>query len=328
MSYYESIFERIASYRPFWARCLDAWTGAYPGGLMAALGVSPVERPVDPADKPFAWANVDLSPIYRLSAIGLPVSVDRRGACATIIHQNAVATFRDDELRRIIKGGVVMDGASALAIQTRGLGAELGITVSEFPRKDCFERFTDDAINADNAGSIWRASLIGANAPRFSLSSANPQFRPLGVYEDFNGVDIGVAAAAIETPAGGRVVIFGRDPWEPIISHSLRARLLRVADWVSGERLPVILETDAQAVVVPRVDLDGTLRSVFVLNASIDRTPSLSLTLRGASGDGGVWFTPDLPSQIIRLVDVPGGKAAQIPPLAGWSVGCLSVPQC
>lgn len=68
---------------------------------------------------------------------------------------------------------------------------------------------------------------------------------------------------------GGRTAVvpsFSAD-----VNNAGRLNLLRIADWLSDGKLPAIMETMAQAAVVPRIDSAQNLRSVMLLNCSISK---------------------------------------------------------
>jgi hypothetical protein len=215
----------------------------------------------------------------------------------------------------------VTDGAAAVLVQERGMGNLLGMRVEEWDRRDCFERFSDNSINGDARGSFWQVILRPVRP--FIIDEVRSGGHVLGRYEDRNGGKAGIAAAAAENERGGRVVVFGCEAWEHVASAALRTRLLGAADWAAGGRLPVIIEEPAQVVAVPRVAPDGTLRSVFLLNASINTSPALTLRLRGVSGKNAGWLTPEQAESVIDLRVGRDEAIGRVPPMPPWSVGVL-----
>jgi hypothetical protein len=321
MSWYEKILERIASYRPFWEEYVAANENTVPGGLEIAFGSNHARRAMLPGEKPFAWAYVSFNEIHQLACIGLPLCVGPKVACGSVLHAKAVPGLSDEELENVLSGGVVTDGAAALLVQERGMGNLLGMRVGEWDRRDCFERFSDNPINGAAKGHSWAAVLRPVRP--FIIDEVRSGGHVLGRYEDRNGRKAGIAAAAAENERGGKVAVLGYDAWEHVASGAMRTRLLGAADWVSGGKLPVIIEEPAQVVAVPRVAPDGTLRSVFLLNASIDASPALTLRLRGVSGKNAGWLTPEQAESVIGLRVGPGEAVARVPPMPPWSVGVL-----
>ncbi|MDD2607928.1 hypothetical protein [Lascolabacillus sp.] len=113
------------------------------------------------------------------------------------------------------------------------------------------------------------------------------------------------------------------------ISNTERLNLLYAIDWVSHDQLPVIMETMAQAVIIPRINNKGQLRSVTVLNGSISEQPETELRLRGCDTKNKkqtfVWKKAGQPD--IHLLPRYDGNDViiRIPVLEGWNIGWLAV---
>ncbi|MEI6169199.1 MAG: hypothetical protein WCS52_18610, partial [bacterium] len=89
-------------------------------------------------------------------------------------------------------------------------------------------------------------------------------------------------------------------------------------------KLPVLIQTTAPVMVVPRVDAQGRLVSIFLLNACIDASPSLELRLRGAgAATTARWLLPEGRNEHLTLVKGGGDKLLKTPPMAAWSVACV-----
>ena len=90
--------------------------------------------------------------------------------------------------------------------------------------------------------------------------------------------------------------------------------------------MPVIMESMAQAVIVPRVNAEGALRSVAVLNTTISEQPATTLRLRGC-GDAKrfVWHSVGERDQKLRYTREGDDVIVTIPPQQGWYMGWLSV---
>lgn len=111
-------------------------------------------------------------------------------------------------------------------------------------------------------------------------------------------------------------------------SNAQRLDLLRIADWAAQESLPVLMETMAQAVLVPRVDSAGRLRSVMLLNCSISPQDSIRLRLRGCAPESKpvfVWKQAGRKDERLPA-RFDGTDALVVVPLPeGWNTGWLAV---
>lgn len=131
-------------------------------------------------------------------------------------------------------------------------------------------------------------------------------------------------AVCYEGESGGRTVVV--PGYSIAISNAERLAFIGAVDWASKGTLPVIMESMAQAVVVPRITSDGTLRSVAVLNASISEQPATTLRLRGC-GDAKrfVWHSVGERGKKLQYERDGNDVIVTIPSQQGWYMGWLAV---
>ncbi len=135
------------------------------------------------------------------------------------------------------------------------------------------------------------------------------------------------ATTCYSSKHGGRVAVI--PAFSQNISNAQRLEILGAMDWASNHRLPVIVESMAQALVMPRVDADGALRSVMLLNCSIsEQMQPTRLRLRGCEINGKsklVWHSVGKRDKVLPAQREGDDVVVDIPPLAGWYAGWLSV---
>lgn len=323
MVWYETLLNKLSAWRPFLENYANLNAGTVPGGVSVCLGMEHVTRRLQPDEKPFAWGSIDLNPVYSLACLGLPLCMSKEDTGVTLLHAEVVGGLSDGYLRKLFSGGVMLDGLAAMRIQARGLGELLGVRVIAVEGPDpCNERITGDPLNGNYAGMKWDAF---PNASGFYMLEADSrEARVLGQYEDVHGVTRGMATVLTENPSGGRVALFGYYGWESAPSGAKRNQYLMAADWIARGRLPVIQQATAQVLVVPRVDAEGRLVSVFLLNTSIDKTPPLELRLRGVDATRARWLVPEEAGCDLVLIEEGADKLCRTPPLAPWSVACVA----
>lgn len=138
--------------------------------------------------------------------------------------------------------------------------------------------------------------------------------------------EVGNAKCYISRTGGRNAVI---PAYSQNISNAERLALLRAMDWATGERLPVIMESMAQAVVMPRVDSENNLYSVLLLNCSIsEQMSATTLRLRGCDTEDEprfMWHTVGEHAKKLKAVREGKDWIVDVPPLQGWYVGWLSV---
>jgi hypothetical protein len=188
---------------------------------------------------------------------------------------------------------------------------------------DRAELFTDDELNLSRVGYLWQPDAAKANT--FALFPSNEATRVIGRYQKRDGSSAEAASVLFETAQGGRIAAFGFDGFNAEMSNARRRQLMLAADWVAQNRMPVMVETESQAVVIPRVTQAGDLKSVTLLNATIDEQPPVTLRLRGCPEglERMDWLTPkDKPVTVAVRWE---GKDAlvSLPALGAWQLGWL-----
>jgi hypothetical protein len=130
----------------------------------------------------------------------------------------------------------------------------------------------------------------------------------------------------VETPLGGRLAVLGFNGFETNVSSARRQQVLSLADWVSRRRLPVILETSAQVALVARVTESGALRSVLLMNLTIDHTPPLSLKLRNLDGTNITLNHPPGRLETSLVAQKTGDEwHVELPPMGPWNLAYLKI---
>ncbi len=124
---------------------------------------------------------------------------------------------------------------------------------------------------------------------------------------------------------GARIAVVGGYTTE--ISNTQRLALIKVADWCSDGRLPVISESEPQLMVVPRVEESGSLRSVTLLNCTISEAVDIRLQLRGCKpGCKLVWRQAGKKDVRLKATcQQDSSITVIIPYLEGWNTGYIAV---
>ena len=310
---------RLTQWRPYLERLARDQEGTTPGGIVMAFGRHHAGRTLQAGEPPFAWAQASLSEIYPLATIGLPLCAGRKSASATILTATMVDGLGNGELEELLSGGVLANGETALRLTERGFAKKIGLRAHK-QEQELFERFTRDPLNGAGKGRTWASVSFGSILDT-RLEPLTPTARILGEYVSWQGTVQGAATVLTRTAFGGRLAVFGYRGWLSVVSSHRRRQLLSAADWVSRGRLPAIIDTTAQVVAVPRLTPRGRLQSVFLLNASIDRSPALALRLRQTTGRQVSWHRPLMSPRNVAATGTPRELSITLPAMAPWSVG-------
>ncbi len=112
------------------------------------------------------------------------------------------------------------------------------------------------------------------------------------------------------------------------VTNAERRQILRVADWVSEGKLPVIMESPAQGVVIPRIDAANHLRSVTYVNCTISEQDDVQLRLRGCpngKNTKATWKYADQKDVPLKTEWKNGEVIVKLPSIPGWHIGWIAI---
>lgn len=131
-----------------------------------------------------------------------------------------------------------------------------------------------------------------------------------------------------EEPGHHRAVIIPYDLPATGLSGAGQLQRLHAMDWASHHRLPAMLESRAQAALIPRVDAEGNLRSVALLNCTITEEDSYTLRLRLGNKQHPrryIWKKNGQHDKRLKPRFDGSDVLLTIPMLEGWNFGWVAV---
>ena len=322
--YFHETLQTLGKWRLFWLRYLEHNTDTKPAGLGLCFTPDHALRPLTDKDKKFAWSRLLQLSAYGLTAFGLPISYYKEQP-GMLLHPDMARSLAEKELAVLFAGGVLTDGTSIEILNERGLNHLTGVKTEPAPIVNGAEKLTDHPMNGSYAGRQWIQYLISGLTGMHTLFCHNPDTGIIGNYITNDGSENGIASLITTTPQGGRLAVFGYNLWESTVNTARHHQILAAADWVCGEKLPVVPETTARINVIPRTDSEGKLVSVFILNNSIDNTPELTVRLRNPRGNKAVWVRPDKADVTLNAERCEGELLVGIPPVEAWNVGVIEI---
>ncbi|HOS95797.1 MAG TPA: hypothetical protein PLQ54_20990, partial [Armatimonadota bacterium] len=261
-----AFLDRLPAARAVWERLVDDAAGLPTAGLWPAWHAKlQARRPVRVGE---SWLGSmgehGTSVPYVLSGIGVPLSVEPWDGVGppvygTVLGGRAAEGFTDDELRVLLSGGVLMDTATLEILSARGLGELTGVRVARRIDNGAMEQLTEDALNGGYAGQIRDARIEfwgNAQGKADILEARADGVRVLANTHDYFRRCHGPCLSVYENELGGRVAVMGYAPWMFLHSVSKRAQLLNIADWITGEGLPVRVEEPVALVPFVRMAED------------------------------------------------------------------------
>jgi hypothetical protein len=259
-----------------------------------------------------------------LADIGLPLAPAPSGM-ATVLSGRTLEAFSDEQLKRLFRGGVLMDGTALEALEARGLASWTGVRLAKRLDNGVVERFTGDPLNGPYQGRVRDARIEfwgDARGLGDVLEPTSKRVRILARHETYRGADQGPAMTAHTNALGGRVGVMGYAPWIFLHSVAKRAQLHSVADWASGGRLPVLVEETVPLVPVVRLSADRRRGAIVLLNAGLDEIGEATLRLRVATGRARL-LTIGRDERRVELRRRGRERVLTLRRLAPWSVHVL-----
>lgn len=289
--YTDNYFKTLAEYKPFAKEYASFNKGTSPSGIDPFISRNLVLRNVETGEDPWAWSTTTAgAQAPQLAALGFPFAPEAVKPRVRMLDEECVRGTGDEELQELLRiGGNVVDKASWKRLTERKLVE--GFEPVEVPERQLFEDYENPGL---------------PTGLRYSASVKRIKF--------------------LERD-GARLVVV--PSYSDDINGAARLAMLHAFDWASGDNLPAVLESFAQAAVVPRTAPDGTLRSVALLNCSIS---DQDYTLRLRTGDPDRSPLPEFVwkkqgESDVTLKPVRNGKDVilTIPTLEGWSFGWIAV---
>lgn len=206
-----------------------------------------------------AWGRI-------FSRMAIASTFETRGAL-TAVSGDTIRAADDAEIRRLLSGGLLLDGRAAWALQEMGHGRHLGVRMtppvdSAKTRLATIERITDfqfgpqtsPAMACAMMGSSWRDCRIHhAEGSGASIVSR---------FESPDHAPLAPAVTVFENALGGRVAIFSYD-FDSGVADNVRffnptrkQQLQQVVRWLNRGR-PLIASCDAAMTCIEQCSVDG-----------------------------------------------------------------------
>ena len=265
-----------------------------------------------------------LNRTYVLGEIGIPLCYGPSKAAVTVLAGPGPLAFSPERLREIFSGGVLLDVAAWQTLSRLGLAEWTGVRPGPERARDAIETLTAHPLNGRFAGWSRDCRQSFWHEPASSLEPAASGVETLARMVDYLGRDLGIAMTAFTNELGGRVVVMGYFPWSMMHHLAKSSQMKSVCAWLSGDRLPVRLESFSRIHLWVRQPLPDRVACVL-LNASLD--PATEPVLRLTNPAKKIrWTDMEGKTDSIKPSPVKGapGCLVRLPVLKPWSVSMLT----
>jgi len=275
---YDRVLGAVSAERPAWEALLKGMPAIPVGFWPADNRLLMARRQVDQTGWFWEHGVYDIQQPNETIEMGLPLTTDPRAACGVLLAGKVAEAFTTGELRAFLSKSVLMDGFALRVLWARGLGELTGVKPGEGILTGT-ERLTNHPLNGRYAGDR-RDILAGPADEIYSLVPVTSGVGDLAHLVRSGGSDGGSCFSTYANALGGRVAVSTFGPWRRQGRSATRHRLLAVADWLSGGRLPVVIEQTVRVAPLMRASPDGQRFALLLLNAALDPTGPLTLRLR------------------------------------------------
>jgi hypothetical protein len=258
--------EILTRHQGFYATLFRAVQESTPAAyIAAALPSVPVFNPApdygDNGGSAKTWAAI-------VGVLGLPCNYARMPDLPAMMTGEDMDVFSDDDLRRLLRNGLLLDGPAAEALTRRGFAEDIGVRA---------EGWRGPGVSAERWGTVIlsrdaRYSRLEPIAPVVRIHSTLLH-RKSGVSEDAS--EVGPAVTLFENAAGGRVAVLAAgtgyrntltDPGLSFYDEDRKRELVELLAFVCGGPIPLYYPGDAEIYLKLRRFADGSyLLAVFNL---------------------------------------------------------------
>jgi hypothetical protein len=257
--------------------------------------------------------------MYVLGELGLPLAYSPQAARTSVLSGPLPAAFDRREIERLFSGGVLLDVPAVRSLMQMGLGEYTGVHVAEGIAHDMSEVLSAHPLNGRFVG--WSRDCRQSFWPEtaYRLEAAADGVEELAHLADYSGANRGPCMTAYRNTLGGRVLVSGYYPWTLIHNLAKSSQMKAACQWLSGDTLPVVVETYARAVVWARNDGQGRL-VVVLLNASLDPVPALSLRARASASHVQHLAMSGEEEELTAVANGPDHVSLALGNVAPWSM--------
>ena len=183
------------------------------------------------------WAIPGWGNSTQLYMAGFPPAYSLEDAAVTTLTGDSVLTFDDLQIRKILSGGVYMDGAALERLNKMGYENLTGFKVKAVRHVDTIEKLCSHELNEKAEGFIRDARQSFWKIPAYCLEpSATAQILSYPIDYTYEKIDE-CCSGVFENELGGRICVAGYCPWEHLYFGPKMAQLKKVFSWLSKDAL-------------------------------------------------------------------------------------------
>ena len=252
----------------------------------------------------------------RLMELSLPVTGDRKAACAFVLTGHAPDSYGDRELLELLSGALVVDAGALKRLEERGLARHCGARIRRTYDNAVLERLTDHPLNGAGRGyrrNAW-VTFAGDRAEAAALDLTDEKTEVLSELQSLLGEPFGPCMTVFANELGGTVAVCAYlfpDSWQ---FEAKRIQWTNLFDRIVPGGLPVRVDLPYKIVPVVRGDRTGR-RLVMLTNMTFDAAGPFDV---GIAAEDLCFLGPDGGLRPAAARPAGGRARVRIDGLAPW----------
>ena len=268
--------------KDFYEKTQDLLTGLTPEGIHTGWSID-AQAAVPEGEFCHLYGGMYGEYNRELFGFGLPECYRMDKARVVTLTGTAAAVMEDNEISRLLSGGVYLDAPALDYLSKRGFAGELGFCVDREIPVDAREIFTDHPLNDGFVGGLRNCRQAFYKGDSFVFSPQADGCQSICALVDYHDRRWADCSCGIyENGNGGRICAAGYYPHSWISDYQKTVQLRRLFVWLSKGTLPSFVESYHR---VRNITLTGGGRTcISLFNRSNDDLDSLCLAVRTENG--------------------------------------------
>jgi hypothetical protein len=322
---YEPLVRRLRQTRPFLDLLASTFGRLHPEGLYT--GWNKESASVADLDTPAMGHSIPgLSQADEMFKMGLPVAYRSDKGVVTALTGDGVLALEEDEIRRMLAGGVYLDAPALQQLDELGYGDLIGFRVMGRQDVDGSELLLEHPLNGSFVGRHRNGRQSFYKCPAYFLEPLSEAAVPLARLVDYADDEIAPCCAGVcENALGGRVCVAGYYPWEQLQSLPKSSQIKSIFRWLAKDQLGAHISSFHRVAVWDRVLPDGR-HAVALVNMYLDPAEEVELTLRTSGNALEVTDMGCATTTVHGTTGEDGCRRFVLPTIAPWHM-VLAVEQ-
>lgn len=278
----------IAGMTEYYRLLQEQLSGLTPIGIQT--GWYPASQAACPGGLADGWGGSFASHAREMFFFGLPEAYHPDFASVVMLTGQAAAVLSDEEITRLLSGGIYLDASALEYLRSRGFGDLLGFAVGRHFPVDAREQYTDHPLNRGIVGGIRNCRQAFHSGDCYEMIPLSGDCQILSRLIDYHDRALcGCTCGIFENSLGGRVCAAGYYPHDWLSDIQKTVQLKQIFLWQSRGTLPAFVDSYHR---VRNITLtDGERICVTLNNTSNDALCHVSAAVRTEASSARLYLS-------------------------------------